>query len=58
MRRLGQASAFRLRGVMEARNGKEALEALRNFVPSVLLLDYRMPVMEVLKATTRPGTSS
>jgi two-component system, chemotaxis family, chemotaxis protein CheY len=32
--------------VREARNGREALDALRTLVPDVVVLDMRMPVMD------------
>jgi CheY-like chemotaxis protein len=32
--------------VREARHGAEALDAMATFAPAVMLLDYRMPVMD------------
>jgi two-component system OmpR family response regulator len=41
--------------VREARHGGEALEVLSEFEPSVMLLDWRMPVMDGAEVLERLG---
>ena len=36
--------------VKSAKNGKEAIEAARNFIPHIILLDIMMPVMDGIEA--------
>lgn len=39
----------------EASNGREALEKVQNFVPDLIVLDFRMPVMDGLQAARELG---
>jgi CheY-like chemotaxis protein len=54
----GMLSAIGVRRIGEAANGAEGLEAVRTFAPDVMLLDWRMPLLdgpEVVRIVRSPG---